>query len=99
MQAKHCNQTPHPTDRDDLLKRLSIVDFMLLDLGLYLNSMPHCTHGLALHNKVSVDAAALRKQYEEKFGPLRMECENNGDDWQWTKSPWPWEAGANFKMD
>lgn len=86
-------------NRKELLKRLSIMDFMLLDLGLYLNNNPDCKHGLALHNQVSRDATTIRKQYEENFGPLRMCVENHCDDWQWTKSPWPWEADANFKMD
>ena len=86
-------------NRDELLKKLSIVDFMLLDLGLYLNINPDCKNALALHNQATKDSETLRKQYEENFGPLRNCTPNAEDNWQWTKSPWPWEAAANFKME
>ncbi|MCL2235631.1 MAG: spore coat protein CotJB [Defluviitaleaceae bacterium] len=86
-------------NREEVLKKLSIVDFMLLDLGLYLNNNPTCQNGLALHNQASKDSETLRKQYEENFGPLRMCTENHASDWQWTKSPWPWESEANFKLN
>jgi spore coat protein JB len=88
----------HMHNRDELLKRLSVLDFMLMDLGLYLNSHPHDQNALAIHKQTAKDAEILRKQYEEKFGPLRMEAGSEHDSWQWIQTPWPWEVSANFDL-
>ena len=84
--------------RDEMLKHLSILDFLLLDLGLYLNVNPCDSRALAIHNKASNDALNLRNAYEKKYGPLRMECSSQTDRWLWTETPWPWEIEANFNL-
>ena len=33
---------------------------------------------------------ALRKEYEEKYGPITPRDEN-GNRWAWIAGPWPWE--------
>jgi len=85
--------------RDELLKRLSILDFMLLDLGLYLNNNPDDTHALSIFNTVSQDANDLRSAYEQAHGPLTMCSQASAhDSWKWIANPWPWEADANFNL-
>jgi spore coat protein JB len=93
------NQTHCPIARDELLKKLSILDFMLMDLGLYLNSYPTCQKALAIHSQAAKDAEHLRQEYETKFGPLRS-CSPYSDhtSWRWTQTPWPWETAANFTL-
>lgn len=86
-------------DRDETLKRLSILDFMLLDLGLYLNVNPDDSRALDIFSQVSEDAENLRNKYESTFGPLIMRHQTSADsDWKWIADPWPWEAEANFKI-
>ena len=86
-------------DRDELLKRLSILDFMLLDLGLYLNVNADDDRALTIFNRVSKDAEDMRNAYERTFGPLIMRHQTSaGDDWRWIADPWPWEAEANFQI-
>ena len=86
-------------DRDEMLKRLSILDFMLIDLGLYLNINPEDTHALAIFSRVSEDAEKLRNTYESTFSPLIMRHQTSaGDSWKWINDPWPWEAEANFQL-
>ena len=93
----HHDNSHSQTDKDELLKRLSILDFMLLDLGLYLNNNPHDEKALCIYNQVAHDANAMRKNYEKTHGPLtaRQSC-YSGDSWQWIKEPWPWQSAANF---
>ena len=86
-------------DRDELLKRLSILDFMLIDLGLYLNVNPEDARALDIFKQVSEDAEALRNAYETNCAPLIMRHQTSaGDDWKWIANPWPWETEANFQL-
>lgn len=33
---------------------------------------------------------ALRKEYEEKFGPIQAK-RDNANRWAWISNPWPWD--------
>ena len=86
-------------NKDELLKRLSILDFMLIDLGLYLNVNPNDQKALSVHATVARDADKMRQAYEAEFGPLCNRNENiAGHQWDWISDPWPWEAEANFEI-
>jgi len=87
-------------DQEELLKRLSILDFMLVDLGLYLDVNPKDAHALSIFSQVSEDAEKLRNAYETTFGPLimRHQTSASNDSWKWITDPWPWETDANFKI-
>lgn len=87
-------------NRDETLKRLSILDFILIDLGLYLNSNPEDAHALSIYGIVARDAGNLRAVYEQEFGPLCMRSEwAAGQCWKWIENPWPWEVDANFQLN
>ena len=89
----------NPPQRDELLKRLSILDFMLTDLGLYLDVNPRDDEALALFDTVAQDAQKLRDAYETEFGPLCMRSTNyQSNQWAWVDDPWPWEVEANFEL-
>ena len=85
-------------NRDDLLKKLTIMDFILRDISLYLNINPHDEKALAFHNTVASDAEKLRKTFETTCGPLCIRTQNQGQTWRWIEDPWPWEAAANFNL-
>ena len=84
--------------RDELLKKLTTLDFMLIDMGLYLNTHPDDRRAIAIHNQISADADALRKEFEAKFGPLCARTANEAESWQWINQPWPWEEESNFSL-
>ena len=89
----------HNQSRDEMLKRLSILDFMLLDLGLYLNNCPDDTSALSIHAAVAEDAEKLRKAYESAHGPLtKRNTGSCGKRWQWIDNPWPWDTEFNFEI-
>ena len=86
-------------DRDELLKRLSILDFMLIDLGLYLNVNPDDARALDIFSRASEDAEELRNAYESTYSPLIMRHQTSAsNNWRWIADPWPWEAEANFQI-
>jgi len=87
-------------DRDDLLKKLTELDFMAVDLQLFLNTHTTDTEAIALYNKVIKAADIIRAKYEKEYGPLCSfrsvsRCDNA---WQWVENPWPWENEYNFDV-
>lgn len=86
--------------KDELLKQLTILDFMTIDLGLYLDSHPHDSKGIKLYNKITEASDIVRKNYEANHGPIRQygtpnECDTK---WLWAEDPWPWEKEFNFTL-
>lgn len=88
-------------DRETLLSKLTALDFMAVDLGLYLNTHPDDGKAIAEYNKIIEAANMVRQKYEEMYGPL---CSfrsfgRNPEKWTWADNPWPWESSFNFKLE
>jgi spore coat protein JB len=85
-------------DKDALLKQVTILGFMALDLHLFLNTNPNDKEALAMYNEIVEKAATARSQYEEAFGPLTYgkKAENG---WTWMDCPWPWQASFNYSQN
>ena len=85
-------------DRETLLKQLTVLDFMSVDLHLFLNTHPSDAEALKMYNEVTANAAKVRCQYEEKYGPLTSYRSMGTKDWTWRCCPWPWSESFNFSM-
>ena len=87
-------------NKDDLLKRLTILDFLAVDLQLYLDTHPKDESTINKYNSIISEGDALRAQYEELYGPLysfRSPSANN--NFNWTDCPWPWQRDFNFSFE
>ena len=96
MMHEKPNECHH--NREELLKKLTTLDFMLIELGLYLNTHPEDQRALMIHREVAMDAERLRDEYEHHFAPLCNRTQNKGQSWQWINEPWPWQEEANFSL-
>ena len=76
------------TERERMLRRLSAVEFAAHELHIYLDTHPNDTSAGAALNEYEKQAAVLRKEFEEKFGPLTPG--DDGNRWAWIADPWPW---------
>ena len=77
-------------DKKKLLNYIDAVSFALIDTNLYLDTHPNdkaVADKLADYNAKS---NALRKEYEEKFGPIQAK-RDNANRWAWISNPWPWD--------
>ena len=81
-------------DRENLLKRLTMLDFMAVDMQLFLDTHPCDANALAyFHDN-------LRAQYEKSVGPLfSFRSYSPTENFQWVDNPWPWENKFNFSLD
>ncbi len=74
-----------------LLRKIKQYDFSLKELNLYLDTHPRCQRALAMfaqYKKLREEAVA---EYNDKFGPLTPEQNQNLQSWDWVADPWPWE--------
>jgi spore coat protein JB len=74
-----------------LLKRIKQYDFTLKELDLYLDTHPNCRKGLAMFAKYKKLREQAVAEYNDKFGPLTPEQNQNLENWDWVSTPWPWE--------
>jgi len=85
-------------ERDALLKHITCLDFMAVDLHLFLNTHPHDYEALSLFNKIVASSQKSKQLFESKYQPLFPFSSQSGRNWRWIDEPWPWEAEFNFSL-
>ena len=85
-------------NRDDLLRRISALDFFIVDMNLYLNTHPADRDAMMKFNAVVKEAKELREEYERRFGALMAVSAAGKVPWQWIDNPWPWQYQFNFDL-
>ncbi|WP_281885599.1 spore coat protein CotJB [Paenibacillus sp. YYML68] len=76
-----------------MLHELQAVDFVLLELNLYLDTHPHDTQAIQQYNQCAQQRKALAYQFELEFGPLQNYGQSyTKQPWQWNDTPWPWQV-------
>ena len=85
--TRECN-----TGRQSLLMDIQKVDFMLVDLNLFLDTHPDCAEALQEHANLVNISQKLRSSYEQQYGSLMtMTWEQSTGCWSWIEEPWPWD--------
>ena len=84
-------------NRESLLCNLMQLDFMAVDLALYLNTHPEDKEAIEQYNKIIKAADVVRDKYEAAFGPLCSfrSLNRNDSQWLWIDNPWPWQQDFN----
>lgn len=79
-------------DKVEFLRKLQQLEFMTVELNLYLDTHPYDMRALKEYNAYTEQLTALKKQYEQVYGPLMgFGCSTSRDRWKWIYEPWPWE--------
>lgn len=86
-------------NRDMLLHRLTVLDFMAVDLQLYLNTHPKDSEAIKKYNSVIKEADAVRCQYEKLYGPLCSFRSLSKSQFHWIDNPWPWQSKFNYQLE
>lgn len=76
-----------------LLHEIQAVDFVLVELNLYLDTHPGDRAALEQYNLYTHKAKMLKEQYAMEYGPLQ----NYGNSYAkepfgWPEAPWPWQV-------
>lgn len=77
----------------EMLENLQALDFVLVELNLYLDTHPNDLKAIEQFNQLTRDRTILANEFQQLYGPLQ----NFGRayskfPWEWSKSPWPWQV-------
>ncbi|MCM3785679.1 spore coat protein CotJB [Neobacillus mesonae] len=77
-----------------LLHELQALDFVLVELTLYLDTHPDDPAALEQFNLYARTRRDLADQFEALYGPLLQFGQSGAQQpyYQWSKSPWPWQV-------
>lgn len=79
-------------NKDSLFKRIQQIQFMVIELHLYLDTHPCDARALMEYNCYAQQLMMLKRQYEMQHGPIDSDSPNTGQQtWKWIYEPWPWE--------
>lgn len=78
-------------NRNDLMRRVQMLSFVLVDAGLYLDTHPTDKAALNFFNKYNALYMSARAEYEKSYGPLSIAGTNDTNSWSWIDEPWPWQ--------
>ncbi|WP_075982161.1 spore coat protein CotJB [Bacillus massilinigeriensis] len=81
-----------PNEFYQLMEQLQAVDFVLVELTLYLDTHDQDVEAINQFNHFAKERRRLKKIFEENFGPL-LQFGNSfsGTPWNWNDPPWPWQ--------
>ena len=77
------------------LTELQALEFVMLELGLYLDTHPDDNEAFELFRQYTAMEKAARAADESKYGPLMLGSADSGDSYRWLDGPWPWNYERN----
>ena len=82
-----------PPEYYQIMEQLQAVDFVLVELTLYLDTHPDDLEAINQFNHYVKERKRLKKAFESQFGPLlQFGNSYSGYPWNWKDTPWPWQV-------
>ncbi len=82
-----------PPEYYQLLEQLQAIDFVLVELTLYLDTHHHDQDAINQFNHYVKEREKFKKLYESNYGPLLQYGNSpSGSPWDWDSAPWPWQV-------
>ncbi|KIY21278.1 MULTISPECIES: spore coat protein CotJB [Mesobacillus] len=74
------------------MEELQAVDFVLVELTLYLDTHPEDYPSINQFNQFAKERRRLKRVVESMYGPLQQYGNSYSDyPWNWAEGPWPWQ--------
>lgn len=82
-----------PPEFYQLLEEIQAIDFVIVELNLYLDTHPDDFDAIEQFNEMTEQSMKLKIQYEQKFGPLMNFGRSYSNyPFNWVDTPWPWQV-------
>jgi len=85
----------HPYQTEEYrrsLEQLQVIDFVLLELNLYLDTHPGDLQAIQQFNYYVSERMKVAHQFQEQYGPLmNFGHSYSGCPFTWATTPWPWQ--------
>jgi len=76
-----------------LLHELQQLDFVLVELTLYLDTHPYDMQAVQQFNQFAQRRQQVAQAYESRYGPLLQFGHSfSRYPWDWSNAPWPWQV-------
>lgn len=76
-----------------ILHNLQAVDFVLVELTLFLDTHPKDVDAIHQFNHYANERKKIVTLFESKYGPLMQFGHSlSPDTWEWANAPWPWQV-------
>ncbi|QQE75935.1 spore coat protein CotJB [Brevibacillus composti] len=76
-----------------LMHELQALDFVLVELTLYLDTHSDDAEALNQFNRMAEQRWNVACEFERHYGPLlQFGLSYSGYPWQWNDTPWPWQV-------
>ncbi|MBX6396251.1 MAG: spore coat protein CotJB [Alicyclobacillaceae bacterium] len=86
-------KAPVPHEYYQWLDQLQAVDFVLLELQLYLDTHPGDLQALQQFHSWRERRKLIKAQFEARFGSLHpVDSTRASHHWDWVETPWPWQV-------
>ncbi|MGZ9584717.1 spore coat protein CotJB [Paenibacillus marinisediminis] len=86
----------HPFQTEEyrhMLLQLQEVDFVLVELNLYLDTHPDDAQAIHQYNHYVGERRKLVRMFEERYGSLSNFGQSYaGVPFTWATTPWPWQV-------
>lgn len=87
------SKTQLPPAYYDMMHEMQEVDFVLVELTLYLDTHPDDLEAIKQFNSFAKKRMEMKKIFEEQFGPLQQYGNSYSTyPWAWDDTPWPWQV-------
>ena len=77
------------------LEELQALEFVVLELGIYLDTHPDDMEAFQLFQQYAAMEKSAKAAYEKRFGPLMKSTAATEDTYRWLQDPWPWNYQQN----
>ena len=82
------------SNKEQMLKDISIVDFILVEFALYLDTHPTDRNAMEYFNHYSRMKNQMVKEFSQKYFPLTKDLAESNKEWRWGAAPLPWEVAC-----
>ena len=82
-----------PHEFYQLLEEIQAIDFVLVELNLYLDTHPQDYEAIKQFNEHAMKSMELKANFEQQFGPLMNFGRSFSNyPFNWIDTPWPWQV-------
>ena len=79
-------------NQEQMLKDITTIDFVLVDLMLFLDTHPFDRSAMEYYNHYSRLKNQMVREFSQKFYPLTLDWADSNREWRWGMAPLPWEG-------
>lgn len=78
-------------NKHDLKNYIQRLNFVILDLALYLDTHPECPCAFATYREYQKMYQKAIFIYQNRFEPITIYGVHDEECWSWGNDPWPWQ--------